>query len=264
MIETEGITISNEKKIEKFAEYILEADRIVALTGAGMSTESGIPDFRSPDTGLWTKVDPNEFASINAYIDHPERNLKTMLELGTTIFRAKPHAGHKALTRLQNLGKLDAVLTQNIDGLHQKAKTKNVVEFHGNVNESVCMDCGEVYPITKLINQVVKEGNTPECEDCGGLLKPNAVFFGEMLDSKILSKADEYVALCDLLIILGSSLVVYPVAFYPAKAQSSGSDLAIINIQPTEFDSYAQVVIHEKIGKVLPEIVDTVEEKLNT
>jgi NAD-dependent deacetylase len=205
----------------------------------------------------------NEFATINAYVDHPEKNLQTMLELGTTIFRAKPHAGHKALTRLQKLGKLDAVLTQNIDGLHQRAKTENVIEFHGNVNESICMDCGEIYPITRLINQVVSGARKPKCKNCGGLLKPNAVFFGEMLDSKVLNKADEYVALCDLLIILGSSLVVYPVAFYPSKAASSGSKLAIINIQPTEFDSYAKVVIHSKIGEVLPEIVDKVEQLLD-
>ncbi|MFO8019932.1 MAG: NAD-dependent deacylase [Promethearchaeia archaeon] len=255
--------MSRMERIQQFAELILEADSIVALTGAGMSTESGIPDFRSPDTGLWTKVNPNEFASINAYRKHPEKNLKSMLKLGTTIFRAKPHAGHQALTRLQELGKLDAVLTQNIDGLHQKANTKKVIEFHGNVNESVCMDCGETYPITTLINQVVKGEGTPECEECGGLLKPNAVFFGEMLDSKVLDKADKYIALCDLLIILGSSLVVYPVAFYPTKACSSGSKLAIINIQKTEFDSYADVVIHEKIGNILPKIVDVVEDRMN-
>lgn len=254
--------MSDEKEIEQFADLILQADKIVALTGAGMSTESGIPDFRSPETGLWSKLDVDEFASINSYIDHPEKNLETMLELGTTIFRAKPHAGHKALTRLQKLDKLEAVLTQNIDGLHQKAKTKNVVEFHGNVNESICMDCGKVYPITRLINQVIRESRRPKCQNCGGLLKPNAVFFGEMLDSEILRKADEYVALCDLLIVLGSSLVVYPVAFYPSKAASSGSDLAIINIQPTEVDPYAEVVIHGKIGEYLPKIVDRVEEKV--
>ncbi|MHA1688867.1 MAG: SIR2 family NAD-dependent protein deacylase [Promethearchaeota archaeon] len=248
-----------DQLITKFADLILESKNIVALTGAGMSTESGIPDFRSPGTGLWTKVDPDEFASIHSYVSSTSKNLKFMLEMGTTIFRAKPHKGHKALTRLQKMGKLKGVLTQNIDGLHSKARTKNVIELHGTANESICLRCKRVYPITTLINQVLRGKNSPICEECGGLLKPNAIFFGEPLESAVLRKADEMIANIDLMIVLGSSLLVYPVAFYPHKAIAVGAKLAIINIQPTEMDHQAEVVIHDKIGDVLPQIVDRVE-----
>ncbi|MFX1392132.1 MAG: NAD-dependent deacetylase [Promethearchaeota archaeon] len=253
-----------EKKISDFANLINESNNIVALTGAGMSTESGIPDFRSPDTGLWTKVDPDEFASIHSYISNTSKNLNFMLEMGITIFKAKPNKGHKALTKLQKLGKLKGVLTQNIDGLHQKAHTKNIVEFHGTVNEAKCLTCNKIYPITTMINQFLKERTSPYCEACNGLLKPNAIFFGEPLESEVLAAADRMIAGCDLLIILGSSLLVYPVAFYPHKALSVGAKLAIINIQETEIDSHSKVVIHEKIGDVLPKVVEIVDSKISS
>lgn len=253
-----------EKKISDFANLIIESNNIVALTGAGMSTESGIADFRSPDTGLWTKVDPNEFASIHSYISNTGKNLNFMLEMGITIFRAKPNKGHKSLTKLQKLGKLIGVLTQNIDGLHQKAHTKNIVEFHGTVNEAKCLRCKKIYPITTMINQFLKERTSPYCEACNGLLKPNAIFFGEPLESEVLAAADNMIAECDLLIILGSSLLVYPVAFYPHKALSGGAKVAIINIQETEIDPYSEVVIHEKIGEVMPKIVEIVDKKISS
>jgi NAD-dependent deacetylase len=251
-----------EEKIQHFAELIDESENIVVLTGAGMSTESGIPDFRSPGTGLWEKVDPNEFASISSYIANPQKNLKFMLEMGMKIFKAKPHKGHKALTRLQDLGKLNGVLTQNVDGLHQRAGTENVVELHGTANEAKCMGCHEVYSITVMLNQVVQGEYEPTCNECSGLLKPNAIFFGEPLESSVIREADDMVEDCDLLIVLGSSLLVYPVAFYPQKVLSNDAEVVIINIQPTEMDRYAEVVIHEKIGEVLPKIVDRVEQKL--
>jgi NAD-dependent deacetylase len=253
-----------EKKISDFANLIIESNNIVALTGAGMSTESGIADFRSPGTGLWTKVDPNEFASIHSYISNTDKNLNFMLEMGITIFRAKPNKGHKSLTKLQKLGKLIGVLTQNIDGLHQKAHTKNIVEFHGTVNEAKCLRCKKIYPITTMINQFLKERVSPYCEACNGLLKPNAIFFGEPLESEVLAAADNMIAECDLLIILGSSLLVYPVAFYPHKALSGGAKVAIINIQETEIDPYSEVVIHEKIGEVMPKIVEIVDKKISS
>ncbi|MFX0031252.1 MAG: NAD-dependent protein deacylase [Promethearchaeota archaeon] len=251
-----------EKKTRKFAQLIINAKEIVVLTGAGMSTESGIADFRSPGTGLWEKVDPNEFASIHSYVSNTQKNLKFMLEMGMNIFKAKPNKGHKSLTRLQKLGKLKGILTQNIDGLHHKARTKNVVELHGTVNEAICMRCKEIYPITTMINQVLKGFYSPSCEVCGGLLKPNAIFFGEPLHSETLMLADEMISDCDLLLVLGSSLLVYPAAFYPRKVLSKGAKLAIINIQRTDMDNYAEVVVHEKIGDVLPRIVEIVEIEL--
>ena len=251
-----------EEKIEKLTELIINSKNIVALTGAGMSTESGIADFRSPNSGLWNKVDPYEFASIHSYVANPSKNLEFMLETGRQIFSARPNKGHKALTRLQKLGKLNGVLTQNIDRLHHKAKTKNIVEFHGNAYEAKCMICGQIYEITFMVNQVMKGNYSPSCEKCRGMLKPNAIFFGEPLESTTLEAADAMITECNLLLVLGSSLVVYPVAFYPQKILSLGAKLAIINIQETDMDSVAQVVIHEKIGDVLPKVVSIIKNLL--
>ena len=165
-----------QEKIEKLAQLIVEAEHIVVLSGAGMSTESGIPDFRSPGTGLWEQVDPDKFASIHSYVADTGKNLEFMLNMGLTIFKSRPNKGHRALTKLQKMGKLEGVLTQNIDRLHHKAKTKNIIELHGNVMEAVCLRCHEIFPITSMVNQAIK-GKAPECEKCGGLLKPNAIFF---------------------------------------------------------------------------------------
>ncbi|MFX1477915.1 MAG: NAD-dependent deacetylase [Promethearchaeota archaeon] len=251
-----------EDKIQKFANLILKSNKIVVLTGAGMSTESGISDFRSPGTGLWEKVDPYEFASIDSYMAHPTKNLEFMLETGRAIFSARPNKGHKALTRLQKLGKLKGILTQNIDRLHHKAKTKNIVEFHGNVMEAKCLSCGTIFPITNMVNQAL-QGKRPSCELCNGMLKPNAIFFGEPLESDVLAAADRMIKDCDLLIVLGSSLVVYPVAGYPQKALNLGAKLAIINIQETDMDSLAEIVIHDKIGDIFPKIISIAEKNIN-
>ncbi len=248
-----------EEKIEKVVELIQKAQNIVILTGAGMSTESGIADFRSPNTGLWEKVDPYEFGSINSYVANTSKNLKFMLEMGMNIFRAKPNRGHKVITKLQKMGKLKGVITQNIDGLHQKAHTKNIIELHGTANESRCIRCHKVFPITTMINQVLQGNYSPSCEVCNGLLKPNAIFFGEPLLSETLINADKMIEDCDLMIVLGSSLLVYPAASYPDKALSLGAKLVIINIQETPIDRYADVVIHDKIGDVFPIIVEKVK-----
>jgi NAD-dependent deacetylase len=253
---------SLDDKIKKLGELIFRSQQIVALSGAGMSTESGIADFRSPGTGLWERVDPYEYSSIDSYAANPMKNLEFMLETGRAIFKARPNKGHKALTRLQRLGKLKGLLTQNIDRLHHKAKTKNIVEFHGNVMEAKCLQCGRIFPITSMVNQVLQK-KVPLCEECNGTLKPNAIFFGEPLESLVLTAADQMLQECDLMIVLGSSLVVYPVAWYPQKALSLGAKLAIINIQETDMDSLAEVVIHEKIGDVFPKVVSIVEGEIN-
>jgi len=250
------------KKIQKFAQLILDANNILALTGAGMGTESGIADFRSPGTGMWEKVNPDEFASIHSYVSDTKKNLDFMLEMGMNIFKAKPNKGHKALTKLQKLGKLTGILTQNIDRLHLKAHSKNVVELHGTAYEAICMGCDKVYPITIMIDQVMSGKIRPSCDACNGLLKPNAIFYGEPLRSETLLEADKFIEACDLMLVLGSSLLVYPVAFYPRKALSLGAKLAIINIQETDMDHNADVVIHDKIGDVLPLIVNIVKSEL--
>ena len=249
-------------KIQNFARLILDANNIVALTGAGMGTESGIADFRSPGTGLWEKVNPDEFASIHSYVSDTRKNLDFMLEMGMNIFKAKPNKGHKALTKLQKLGKLTGILTQNIDGLHYKAHSKNVVELHGTAYEAICMGCDRISPITIMIDQVISGKNRPLCETCNSLLKPNAIFFGEPLRSETLSRADKMIEGCDLLLVLGSSLLVYPVAFYPRKALSLGAKLAIININASGRPATPGVVIHDKIGEVLPLIASIVKNEI--
>lgn len=252
-----------EKKIEKLAQLIVDSEHVIALTGAGMSTESGIADFRSPGTGLWERLDPYEFGSIDSYRSNAKNMFEPLLEIGTTIFKSRPNKGHRALTKLQKLGKLDGVMTQNIDNLHQRAHTKNIVELHGNVMQTKCIKCDRLFPITNLINKVL--GGLPlECDECRGMLKPNAIFFGEVLESDVLARAEEMVESCDLMLVLGSSLVVYPVAFYPRKVLLNGEKLAIINIQETDVDDKADVVIHEKIGNVLPKVVSLVRKKLES
>lgn len=254
--------MNDRHKLEKFAQLIIDSENIVVLSGAGMGTESSIPDFRSPGTGLWERMDPYEFGDINSYVGNTEKYFDMMLEVGVSIFKAKPNKGHKALTKLQKLGKLHGILTQNIDNLHQKAKTKcPIVELHGTVNESICLGCGRIFPITNLVNKVLK-GQKIACDECNGMLKPNAIFFGEPLDSRVLQEADELIDSCDLLIILGSSLLVTPVSLYPSRAISRGAKVVIINIQKTYIDDQADVVIHDKIGSVLPLVIELVENKL--
>ncbi|MHA1147230.1 MAG: SIR2 family NAD-dependent protein deacylase [Promethearchaeota archaeon] len=252
---------TNEDKIEHLADLIVQANNIVVLTGAGISTESGIPDFRSPGTGLWETHDPYEFASIDSFVANAGKVMNDMLKLGLEIFRSRPNKGHRALTRLQKMGKLKGVLTQNIDRLHHKAKTKNIIELHGNVMEAKCMHCGRIFSITSMVNQALR-GEIPACEICNGTLKPNAIFFNEALESKVLQDADDMLDDCDLLIVLGSSLLVYPVAWYPRRAFNRGAKLAIINIQETDMDELAEVVIHEKIGDIMPKVIKIVEMKL--
>ncbi|MFX1275323.1 MAG: NAD-dependent deacetylase [Promethearchaeota archaeon] len=255
--------MDDKEKLEKLAQLIIDSNNIIVLSGAGMSTESGIADFRTPNTGLWETVDPYEFGDIRSYVNDTGNYFKMMLEVGLAIFRAKPNKGHKALTRLQKLGKLHGILTQNIDNLHKKARTKcEIVELHGTVTESKCMKCKKIFPITTLVNKVLS-GKSVTCDECNGLLKPNAIFFGEPLEFNTLARADKLIDDCDLLIVLGSSLLVSPVSFYPARAISHGAKVAIINIQDTYIDAQAEVVIHDKIGDIFPLIVDLVEQKLS-
>ena len=253
-----------KEKIQKFAELILESENIVALTGAGMSTESGIPDFRSPGTGLWERMDPS-FADISTFTRNPTAFYQTMLEIGLNIIKAKPNAGHKSLRKLQKMGKLNGIMTQNIDGLHKRAHTKNVIELHGNINEAKCMGkCGKIFPITTLINKLLHfDAKSTKCPDCGGVLKPNAVFFGEQLPTEALERTDELIANCDLMMILGTSLLVSPANFLPYKALNVDAKLGIINREKTNIDHQCLVVIHGSIAEILPKIVEIVEIEYN-
>lgn len=250
--------MSTEEDVEKAAGIIREAETIVALTGAGISTESGIPDFRSPGKGLWEYVDPMEFSSITSFRSDPAAFYKLAGKLVPVILKARPNKGHKALARLEKNGKLGVVITQNIDNLHQRAGSENVIEVHGNLQRAKCIKCDAEVSVLVLAEKLFQRGEIPpKCDACGkGILKPDVVLFGEKLPEDAISKAWNAAENCDLMLVVGSSLVVQPVNLLPGVALGHGARLIIINNESTHMDPSADVVIHERIGDVLPEIVE--------
>lgn len=249
--------MSVEQKIRGAAELISAARYAVALTGAGVSTPSGIPDFRSPGTGLWTKVNPMAVASISAFRTQPEVFYEWMRPTARLFLEAKPNPAHLALAELEQMGLLKALITQNIDNLHQRAGSKRVLELHGHFREAVCMRCQQVFPTEGIIYGYILEGTVPRCAECAGVLKPKAVFFGEPLPMDVLLDAQAEAQTCDLMLVAGSSLEVVPAASLPFLARSLGADLIIVNHEPTPADGGADVVIHEDVADILPAIVDT-------
>ncbi|VUT24451.1 MAG: NAD-dependent protein deacylase 2 [Candidatus Methanolliviera sp. GoM_oil] len=254
--------IEVENNIRRVAELISESGLTISLSGAGMSTESGIPDFRSPGTGIWEKIDPVKFGSINSFL--AGFDLKEIMKLAegmdiSKIFTAEPNEGHKALAELEEMGKLECIVTQNIDMLHHRAGNRNVIEIHGSIRTSSCMYCGKKMEFEEFLAKAMEQQRIPPICECGGIIKPDVVFFGEMLPQDALSRSMEYARKCDLFLSVGSSLVVYPVANLPPLAKKSGAKLVIINMQRTPYDGIADVVIHEKAGEVLPKIVAEVK-----
>ncbi len=248
--------------VEKAATLFLEAKHAVALTGAGHSTPSGIPDFRSPGSGLWSQVDPTEVASIQAFYRDPEAWYAWYHQRGTMLLNAQPNPAHYALAELEEIGRLQAVITQNIDNLHHKVGSKRVIELHGNTREAICLRCGDTIPAGPLWERYVQERQAPRCEKCSGMMKPNVILFGEMLPEAALNAAWEEAQLCDLMLIAGTSLQVTPAAHLPLMARRSGAKLVIVNFQPTRADSYAEVVINEDVAEVLPKIAKICREKM--
>ncbi len=242
--------------MEEAAALFLEAKRAVALTGAGHSTPSGIPDFRSPGSGLWTQVNPEEVASIEAFHRDPEAWYAWYHQRGTMFLNAEPNPAHHALAEIEEMGLLKAVITQNIDGLHQKAGSKRVIELHGNTREAVCLNCGDLIPAALLWERYVQERQAPRCQRCRGMMKPNVILFGEMLPEEAIDAAWEEARICDLMLIAGTSLEVTPAAHLPLIARRSGAKLVIVNFQPTRADGYSEVVIREDVAQVLPEMAD--------
>jgi NAD-dependent deacetylase len=249
---------------EKVADLIIKAKKLVVFTGAGISTESGIPDFRSPG-GIWSRFDPEDF-TYQKFVADPEARRKQWQLLGeghlTTL--AEPNAAHYAIAELDRLGKLDCVITQNIDNLHQKAgvPAEKVFELHGNMQRAVCLGCGRLYPFEQIKDRLDAGEEIPDCEACHGILKPNAVLFGEALPYEVLTEASNRSSRCDLFIVVGSTLVVYPAAYMPAYAVQAGARLVIINLSSTPMDGEAAVLIRAKAGEALSRIVDRVRERL--
>jgi NAD-dependent deacetylase len=226
---------------ERLAALISEAESVVALTGAGISVPSGIPDFRTPRTGLWANVDPMEVAHIDVFRRDPERFWRFYRDRFQTLEHKQPNDAHRALARLEQAGLLDAVITQNIDRLHDRAGTSELVEVHGTIGHSSCLWCGSRYPLAEVRDRCRRDGDgVPRC-DCGEPLKPDVVLFGELLPAAAISRAQELAMAADLLLCIGSSLEVHPVAQLPGLTLAAGGRVAIVTLGRTPYDARAAV-----------------------
>jgi NAD-dependent deacetylase len=250
--------------IEKVADLIHAAKMIVVFTGAGISTESGIPDFRSPG-GIWDRYNPEDFTYQKFLSGKEARKLAWQMFVEFALMAdAQPNPAHYAIAELEKLGKLDCVITQNVDRLHQKAGNSEdkVTELHGNIEWAKCLECGRRYPMKELIHEVKEGISIPECKECRGILKPESVFFGEPMPVRETAEAQRRSQNCDLCVVMGSSLVVYPAASVPRYALQSGAKLVIVNREPTDLDQAADVCIHGRVGEVMPRVMERVREKL--
>ena len=251
-----------DAKIGKVAEMIATARKVVVFTGAGVSTESGIPDFRSPG-GLWSKFDPDDF-TIDKFLSSAQTRKKMwkLLLEGGLMADAAPNAAHLAIAELEKMGKLSCVITQNVDNLHQKAGNdpSRVHELHGNMQWLVCLKCGQKYPLELLTENVPFVDHVPDCKKCSGILKPDVIFFGEALPPKVLTIATNEAQECDLFIVIGSSLVVYPAAYMPLYAKRAGAGVVIINLGPTQQDDIADVIIDHSAGVTMTKIMSKLKE----
>jgi NAD-dependent deacetylase len=225
----------------RLAELIGESDSVVALTGAGISVPSGIPDIRTPGTGLWENVDPMKVAHIDAFLSDPVEFWRFYGQRFQTLEDKRPNGAHAALAKLEQAGLLDAVITQNIDRLHAKAGTRELIEVHGTIDHSSCLSCGARYPLADVrARQLADADGVPRC-DCGLPLKPDVVLFGELLPARALRRAEQLAAGADLMRCVGSSLEVYPVAELPATTLLGGGRVAIVTRGATPFDARAAV-----------------------
>lgn len=241
-----------------FAQEVLSAaQRVVALTGAGISTDSGIPDFRGPN-GVWTKNPAAEKASnITHYLQDPEvRRAAWQSRLDAAAWSAEPNRGHAAIVELERSGRLHAVVTQNIDGLHQRAGTDadRVIEVHGTIWFSRCWECGDRRPMAETLQRVRDGDPDPSCEECGGIVKSDTISFGQSLIPEVIDRAMRVSEEADVLVAIGSTLSVYPVANCVPLAKSRGAKVVIVNAEPTEMDAIADVVLRGSIGDILPQI----------
>jgi NAD-dependent deacetylase len=247
-------------KIQVVADMINESKKTVVFTGAGVSTESGIPDFRSSG-GIWSRFDPDDF-SIHKFLhsaDTRKRQWKLLIGEGYFTDR-EPNMAHYAIAKLEHLGRLDCVITQNIDNLHQRAGNSpdKVIELHGNINRVRCLDCRSFLPI-EYVKQALKDGiEEPPCRKCFGTLKPDVVFFGEEIPEHAMGAATFHSSECDLFIVVGSSLIVQPASFMPMYAKDGGAKLVIINIGGTPLDKQADIIINGRAGDIMTRIVDIV------
>ena len=250
-----GSAESLDSRIRRAAALLRGAVHAVALTGAGISTPSGIPDFRSNDRGLWGHIDQMAVASIWGFRRDPSAFFTWIRPLARLIYQAQPNAAHRALATLEEQGIVKELVTQNIDVLHQKAGSHTIFELHGDLREATCVECFRVYPVEGFIEPLIAEGVMPRCPRCGGVLKPNVILFGEALPIQALQNAQRAARQCDVMLVAGSSLAVAPASELPQIALAYGADLIIVNFEETYLDDRAQVVIHEDVARVLPRLV---------
>jgi NAD-dependent deacetylase len=243
--------------IEKVVQLLKQSHSTIALTGAGISVESGIPDFRSPG-GLWTKLDPMEYLSISGFRKNPEKTWELLFYFDDLISKAKPNNAHLALVRLEELGVLDAVITQNIDFLHQQAGSDNVIEFHGNGTTLTCIDCGAKYKRSDFSSDLQNK-TIPKCIKCGFPLKPDVTFFEEPVPVQAIRKAFDYASRCDLLILIGTSAVVSPANQIPYIAKQYNSIIVEINKTETLVSSMCDFKLRGNASVILDSIVKQLE-----
>lgn len=249
-----------ERELRRAAELLSQSDYAVALTGAGVSTPSGIPDFRSPDSGLWNHVDPFRVASLAAFRRDPKAFYDWLRPLAGLVRDAQPNPAHLALARLEALGVVKAVITQNIDRLHHKAGSVAVHEVHGNLSQATCLCCYAEYAVAPYLDGFIHNGDIPHCPTCGCALKPNVILFGEQLPANVYTAAHQAARRCDAMLVAGSSLEVEPVGGLPRLAALHQARLIVVNYQRTHVDHLAEVVIHDDVAAVLPRIVDVLDE----
>src|SRR5258708_3872081 len=247
-------------KIDEVRGWVDEAARVVVLTGAGISTESGIPDFRGPQ-GVWTKNPTAEkLSSIHYYMADPEvRKVSWKARLEHPAWHAKPNAGHLALAALERRGKLHALITQNIDELHQMAGNSpdKVIEVHGTVRKVVCMACGMTAPMQRALDRVRAGEEDPPCRDCGGVLKSATISFGQSLVPEVVDRAMRAAKEADVFLAIGTSLQVFPIAGAVDVASAAGAKIVILNAESTPFDEIADAVFREPIGAILPQLLQS-------
>lgn len=255
------------KQIEKVARLILSSKRTVVFGGAGLSTESGIPDFRSPG-GVWDRYNPDDFYYQNFIASEASREKywRMATEMYEPMKQAQPNSAHLAFAELESLGKLDCVITQNIDGLHHKAgnSEEKIIELHGTAMHVTCLNCKKRYDRDEIQERLQKGTRVPYCDDCGGPLKPATISFGQAMPEKETQEAYHRSSVCDLFIVIGSSLVVQPAASMPLVAKRNGAKLVIINRDPTPYDEMADIVIHGQAGSTMTDILKCVKQELRS
>jgi NAD-dependent protein deacetylase/lipoamidase len=238
-----------EQAVSALAALVRERQPCVVLTGAGISTESGIPDFRSP-TGIWAEYDPMEYATIAAFRRDPVKVWEFYAHRFDVLTSAEPNVGHLALAELERRGLVEAVVTQNIDGLHERAGSREVIEVHGSIRSASCLECGEVVPLERVVHSL-RAAPAPPCPGCGAVLKPDVVMFGELMPAAAIDRSFELARRAGLLLVVGSSLEVAPVGGLPNETLAAGGALAIVNRGPTPYDGPASIRIDGSAGETL-------------